>query len=254
MQKTCIIIPCYNEERRIDLKAFSKFVITNSNFHFLFVNDGSSDNTLTRLQELNNKNPDSFSILDLKENRGKGNAIRLAVLSVLDTNIHYAYIGFLDADLSTPLNELLLLVKRFSEKPKLVLVSGIRLKRMGSTVIRSGKRHYIGRIFSTVTSRLFKIDNYDTQCGAKIFRYDSCYALFYSAFLSRWLFDIEIFLRIKKMVGSRQYNEVIEETPLSVWMERSKSKINWTDIVMVPIQLIKIYLNYNDTHARKRQD
>ncbi len=71
---------------------------------FLFVNDGSSDNTASILKALSAKN-DNFSFLDLKENQGKAGAIREGALSLQENN-SYNFIGYFDADLATPLFEI----------------------------------------------------------------------------------------------------------------------------------------------------
>ena len=50
--QTTIVIPCYNEAKRLDCKTFADFATQNPNIQFLFVNDGSADNTLAVLQNL----------------------------------------------------------------------------------------------------------------------------------------------------------------------------------------------------------
>ena len=91
----------------MDTQAFLDFFIDcPKNWHFLFVNDGSSDNTASVLEELRSKYPEFVTSLSLEENSGKAEAIRKGVLSISQGNIDYDYVGFMDADLSTPLCEI----------------------------------------------------------------------------------------------------------------------------------------------------
>jgi len=59
--KTGIIIPCYNEEDRLNQKAFVSFIKENKDYHLCFVNDGSKDNTIKVLQEMKNQATNNIS-------------------------------------------------------------------------------------------------------------------------------------------------------------------------------------------------
>ena len=52
--KTGIIIPCYNEENRLNSEAFLTFIKAHTNYVLCFVNDGSKDNTLGLLRSIEN--------------------------------------------------------------------------------------------------------------------------------------------------------------------------------------------------------
>jgi hypothetical protein len=71
--------------------------------------------------------------------------------------------------------------------------------RLGAQIERSFVRHVLGRVFVTVASSLLKLYAYDTQCGAKLFRRDAVGSLFGGEFVSRWLFDIELYLRLRTL-------------------------------------------------------
>ena len=79
--KVLIIIPCYNEEKRLPVEAFTSFVKENKHIHFLFVDDGSTDNTAMVLKNLASYSS-HFSFLICKKNQGKAGAIREGVLSL----------------------------------------------------------------------------------------------------------------------------------------------------------------------------
>ena len=100
MKTITILIPCYNEANGIDIlyqhlqSVIS--VIGKYNFKILFVNDGSKDNTLSKMQELHTKDP-SVSYLSLSRNFGKENAM-LAGLDYADGDA----VILMDADLQDP--------------------------------------------------------------------------------------------------------------------------------------------------------
>ena len=110
---TILIIPCYNEAKRLDIATYRDFLLKNPDFFLLFVNDGSTDKTATALKELEPTNS-NFSIIELLKNNGKGEAVRQGVLHCLKT-FNFKYIGYCDADLSTPLNEFLIFRNKMIE-------------------------------------------------------------------------------------------------------------------------------------------
>ena len=120
---------------------------------------------------------------------------------------------------------------------------GSRIKLIGNKVNRSLKRHYFGRIFATIISQfILKVPIYDTQCGAKIFNSKVIDVLFDKPFQSKWLFDVELLLRLK----NNNYNlqNTVVEIPLNEWTEMGNSKIKFTEVLSFPFQLIKIYFHY----------
>lgn len=237
-----IIIPCYNEEERLNLDAFKAYSKNNDFIDFLFVNDGSSDNTATILQELSTTSA-NFSFLDLKENQGKAGAIREGVLS-LQKNNEYLFIGYFDADLATPLFEINNFIEQIDKRKDMLFIMGTRFARMGAQINRKASRHYIGRIFATLVSWILKIPVYDTQCGAKLIHKSIVFRLFQEPLSTKWLFDVELLARLEKLLGFKQAKQVILEVPLQQWDEIAGSKLKPTDFLQAPLELIKIWRKY----------
>jgi glycosyltransferase involved in cell wall biosynthesis len=239
MPKTIIIIPCYNESTRIDQDVFLEYANKNSNVHFLFVNDGSTDNTSEIIQELSNKNSEQFLEKNLESNRGKAEAVRQGFLEAFRMN--FECIGFFDADLATPLSAL----NSFSqllEKKDIFIVIGSRVRLLGRKIERAPLRHYIGRIFATFASIILHIPVYDTQCGAKIFKNNEILRkVFSSPFKVKWIFDVEILGRYKLVMNNIIENHIIEY-PLEQWRDIKGSKIKMTDFIKAPFELLKILL------------
>ena len=237
-----IVIPCYNEANRIDLKSFETFVAATEGYHICFVNDGSTDSTAQVLTEFCKINPEHFSLINLDANVGKGEAVRAGLLA-LRRNKEYVSIGFLDADLATPLEEYdklnaTLLTNSYQ------VVFGSRMKKMGSNIDRSFKRHIIGRFFATLISKTINMHFYDTQCGAKVFKPEILDGILETPFLTKWLFDVEILIRLKQKVGINAISSVVLEKPLDTWIEMGDSKITKADMFRIPLDLLKIRMNY----------
>lgn len=242
MQKVGIIIPCFNEADRFDQEALSLFAQSHSNIHFYLVNDGSLDDTLIMLNRLAS-NLSSVNVLDLAKNQGKANAVRAGVLHAVESKT-YDYIGYFDADFSTPLTEVIRMLEVIQKKKAFAFVIGARLKRLGSRVERKLLRHYLGRVFSTFASLILQVGIYDSQCGAKLIRADLVPILFQTKFDYQWLFDVELLARFILLKGKKAAAQDIYELPLEEWIERGGSKLGWASYFKAPFQLVKLYLSY----------
>jgi dolichyl-phosphate beta-glucosyltransferase len=240
MKKICLVIPCYNEAERLDLITLEGFARKNPFIFFLGVNDGSEDQTLEIWNELYQKYPSQINILNLHQNRGKAEAVRLGLLSAYNWQ-SFDYIGYWDADLSTPLEE----VEWFeyvSGGVQYSLIMGTRLARLGSKINRNIIRHYLGRIFATFVSIILDLKVYDTQCGAKLIKTEIIPTLFENPFITKWFFDVELLSRLKKKIGKENVEEQILEVPLRKWSDIHGSKLKFKDVLKVPYDLWRIWL------------
>jgi hypothetical protein len=84
----------------------------------------------------------------------------------------------------------------------------------------------------------------DTQCGAKVMTREVAENLFNTPFLTRWIFDVEIFLRMKQFYGKDKAPLLICEQPLKRWVHEDGSKLSFKDSIKIFSQLIKIVRNY----------
>ena len=238
---TVIVTPCYNEANRIDRQAFIDFARENPSVAFLFVNDGSRDNTLEILSELTH-NQENLHLLNLEKNGGKAEAVRNGMLHAVNT-LSPKYIGFWDADLATPLNEIPFFIE-WIQKGDYEIITGLRLMRLGAKVVRKKSRHYFGRIFATVTASMLKISVYDTQCGAKLYKSEIVPALFEEKFITRWLFDVELLARYIRQFGHQQAKNKIYEYPVFSWEDIQGSQLKIKDFIKAPLELLKIKRRY----------
>jgi glycosyltransferase involved in cell wall biosynthesis len=245
MLQTVLVVPCYNEAQRLDAQAFRSFVATTGDVRLLFVNDGSTDDTAEVLDAMCRDEP-AFDVMHLERNQGKAGAVREGILAALETRPDL--MGFWDADLSTPLEELPAFLAVFEKQPDIEMVFGARVNLLGRSIRRKLTRHYIGRVFATIVATTLRLPVYDTQCGAKVFRVTQDFAgLFGEPFLSKWIFDVEI---IARSIASRRGTdrppviEIIYELPLMTWHDVDGSKLRLSDFVVVMGDFVRIYRKY----------
>ena len=189
---TCIVVvPCYNEAARLDTSAFREFAAQHAAVHFLFVDDGSRDTTADMLDGLRQSEPERFSVLVLGANAGKAEAVRNGLLKAC--GMEPTYVGFWDADLATPLDDIVRFMALLEGRPDIEMVFGSRVHLLGRSVRRKLTRHYLGRVFATVAAFALGVGIYDTQCGAKIFRVsDGLRQRLREPFIGGWIFDVEL--------------------------------------------------------------
>ena len=245
MQKTAIIVPCYNESKRLNAKEFIRYAGKNKWAYFIFVNDGSSDNTFEIISYICRSNTKQMLCVDLKINVGKAEAVRQGFLKAIDSGFYN--IGYWDADLATPLNYINNLCALLEDK-KIIAAIGSRVKLLGYRIERKPLRHYLGRVFATCASCILGLPIYDTQCGAKIFKNSSdLKKVFSTPFIVKWTFDVEILARFEvilqnKRVGSLENHAL--EIPLKEWTHIGESKVKALDFLIGGTELFKIYRTY----------
>src|SRR5690606_5678885 len=196
--------------------------------------------TVEILFELQNEFPEQVAVVNNERNQGKAETIRHAFLQHPD---EFELLGYLDADLATGLEEFYHIGELGLRENKQVIF-GSRIKKLGSHIERKNKRHILGRIFATMVSFILHTPIYDTQCGAKYFSHHLIETGFSEKFISKWIFDVEIFARIIVANGYHFLTEKGLEVPLKNWFEKGDSKIKLTDMLRVPQELLAIKNKY----------
>lgn len=244
LQKNCVgvVIPCYNEEERLSSTEFKDFAHKNLGYHLCFVNDGSTDKTLEVLEELRKGNESNISVFNCEKNGGKAEAVRQGMLH-LHKDSQFDYLGFLDADLSTDFRDFDDLVQTL-EKSDFKIVSGSRMSRMGADITKESARKIISMTINLIIRSILRMPFNDTQCGAKIMTRDVVPMLFEKAFITKWIFDVEIFMRMRKHYGKVKVLQLICEQPLKRWIHADGSKLSMKDSVKIVGQLAKIAISY----------
>jgi dolichyl-phosphate beta-glucosyltransferase len=257
------VVPFYNEAHRLRAEPFFEFLALDHPLYravrFLFVNDGSTDNTLSLLEAMRQRAIDlghegRITVLDQQPNGGKAEAIRNGMLATLAASHEGCeYTGFWDADLATPLTAIPQLLAQLEATPHLHMIFGSRVRLLGRNIRRNPARHYLGRIFATVASLTLSQPIYDTQCGAKIFKATPDLGrVLAQPFLSRWIFDVEIVARYLQLRGRDFCFSSIFEFPLDAWEDVGGSKLRSFDFFYAVFDIYRIYRRYLAPDAAKQ--
>ncbi len=211
-----IIIPIYNEERKIiqDIKTASDFLLSqNWEGEIIVVDDGSSDGTVAGLKKFQNEY--SFKLLQHSANQGKGGAVKTGMLASQGD-----YVMFVDSGYCVPfqcaIQGLDLLTANQCD-----LAFGSR--KLPASIVPNPPNFYrraFSKIFNLFIVYLLKVPPgfTDTQCGFKIFKGPVARELFSLCETRGFTFDIEILLRALKK-GYR-----VREFPIT-WNRDSDSRV-----------------------------
>ncbi len=243
MAGTVVVVPCYNEERRLPAAALKDFLRRSEDVTLVFVDDGSTDGTLAVLRGIEQAEPSRTLVVTLARNAGKAEAVRSGMLRALQLDPDYA--GFWDADLATPLEAIAAFRGVLEAHEDLDLVMGARVRLLGRRIERKAARHYLGRVAATAISLTLGLGVYDTQCGAKLFRATPTLRdLFAEPFLARWGFDVEIIARLLRARGPEGVEDRIYEYPLVEWTDVGESKLRASDYLHSAVELWRIHRRY----------
>lgn len=239
-----VIVPCYNEEQRFPFAHFLSFAQAHPEVLLCFVNDGSKDQTVAVLRGLQTQSPGNICVLDCPENGGKAEAVRQGMLHVY-AQFRTPVLGFLDADLATSPEEWLQMAHYQEQHAQFGAVVGSRIQRLGAAIRRDDGRSLFSSIVKKFIRLILRTPFQDTQCGAKIFQRTLVPFLFSQSFLTPWLFDVEIFLRLQKKFGRTTLQKGVLEFPLMAWTEVGDSKLKLKHSLRIPLQLVRLHYRYN---------
>ncbi len=226
-----IIIPVYNEERRLPntLEEVFAFLSTQPyQAEVIIVDNGSQDRTLEIAQEYARTQP-LLTVLHIPQ-KGKGIAVKQGMLAARGN-----YRFMCDADFSMPASE----IQRFLP-PQLSDFDIAIASREAPGARRFNEphyRHFIGRVFNGLIRLIALPGLHDTQCGFKCFRAEVAEDIFPLQTISGWAFDVEVLFIARK----RGYRIVELAVP---WYFNPESKINVVrDATRMALDLLKIRLN-----------
>jgi glycosyltransferase involved in cell wall biosynthesis len=238
-----LVVPCHNETDRFDGDRYVEYVARHPHLHITFVDDGSMDGTDRMLEELVKRDPAQLRWFRIAPNLGKAEAVRRGMLRVLEDEPRFA--GYWDADLASPLEEIEHLRRCLERHGDLLISMGARVRMMGRRIQRPAWRHFVGRVYAVYVRELLDLQAYDTQCGAKLFRVTpGTSTLFQEKFTGRWVFDVEILLRLRDQLGGRGLRERVREVPLESWEDVGESQLHLHDYLLTARDVWRLHLRH----------
>ncbi len=194
MIKLSVIIPCHNEERRIEktLLDVDKYLEKQDyTYEILVVDNDSTDETPKIVEHLS-----QTQILNLRliheHTKGKGGAVKRGVLEALGE-----YCIYMDADNATPISE----IEHFWPhlKAGIEVVIGDRYL----DPVHRAKQPLIRTILSRMSNTLVQVvlipHVNDTQAGFKAFKTKAAKAIFKHITIDGWAFDMELLVIALKL-------------------------------------------------------
>ena len=211
-----IVIPAYNEEKRIAGSLLETCAHMNGfgmEYEIIVVDDGSSDGT-GRIVDHIAKDVRNVRLVRYEKNRGKGHALRTGVLGTKGD-----LILVMDADLSTPMEELRKLMPYLSEGGFDIAIGSRALALSDIIKKQPWWRRGMGKMFNKIVKAIVIGGFNDTQCGFKLFRGVVGRNLFGEAKIDRFAYDVEILALAKK----KGYG--IKEVPIR-WINSPESRVD----------------------------
>ncbi|HUA10115.1 MAG TPA: glycosyltransferase [Candidatus Acidoferrales bacterium] len=207
-----IIIPACDEERRIGPTVEDYCSTFRETGIVQVVANGCTDATCDVIRNLQRRHL-NLSLVEVPGRIGKGGAVRVGFCGGTED-----YVGFVDADGSTPAAEFLRLFQRLRQSGTDAVIGSRWIP--GATVDppQPVSRRVASRAFNAIVRGLFGISFADTQCGAKIFTRRAISEIFRSLEIANFAFDIEILWRLQRAGFS-----ILEEP--TKWSDRSGTKI-----------------------------
>ena len=190
-----IIIPAKDESAR--LPAFLTSVIEfcrsfKRHCEIIVVDDGSTDETAACAESFKNQWP-NIKVIRLSRNYGKGHAVKRGFLEAQGE-----IVLFLDADGSTPAQEIARNVHWFEQGYDIIIGSRVAVEQGIDVKVRA-HRKCIGMVFNFFVHAFLIKDIKDTQCGFKMFRRSVVGPLFGRVYLDGFGFDLEVLYLAKRM-------------------------------------------------------
>jgi glycosyltransferase involved in cell wall biosynthesis len=234
-----LVIPAYNEESRLpaSLRRISDALeLRGEPYEVLVVVNGSTDRTADVVKAAALR--DGNIRLIVTPLRGKGRAVKIGIGEARGDRIVFA-----DADLSTPIEEVIELAEQLDERNQVVIASreGSGARRVGEPYVR----HLMGRVFNLLVQLLAVRGIQDTQCGFKAFSRACARDVFGRQQITGFGFDVEV------LYLARRLGYGIKEVPVT-WAYAASSRV---DPLRDTIRMFRdvLAVRWNDLRGRYRR-
>lgn len=228
-----VIIPAYNEEKRIGstLESINSYLKKQSyDAEIIVVANNCQDKTDDVVRDYQKDIP-NLKLIDIEESTGgKGGAIKIGAKKSQGDHIL-----FMDADNSTRIREFTHLLPYLNESYQAVI--GSRAVKGAKVVIHQPVwREFFGKMANFLVQIILLPEIYDTQCGFKVFTKEAAKRVFEKQKILGWGFDMEI-LAIAKHFGFK-----IKEVPIT-WYNSPETRVSFWNYFTTLWELLKIKWN-----------
>lgn len=241
MKKVLLAVPCYNEEARFSFEYWKEICETLVDVDFIFVDDGSTDDTFDLINKMNN-----FSNCKVvKNHKNLGKALTIVNIFTQQNLTNYDVFGFIDSDGAFSLEDIHFNIMRSHEilkDSKYEALFSSRIQLAGRSIKRKRIRHYISRVIYTILNFKLNLGLYDTQSGFKLYKNTQTWKdVFNQQLRTKWFLDIESILIYRKIF---RRDPIIWEEPLSTWSEMVGSKIKFRDFFKIIREMLILIFKY----------
>tara|TARA_Y100000741_G_C18252321_1_gene557703 strand:- start:829 stop:1554 length:726 start_codon:yes stop_codon:yes gene_type:complete len=231
-----IVIPCYNIQNEV--KTTVENIIENlekytSSFEIIIVNDGSTDNTPTVIEDIKN-NHQSIQTISYSQNKGKGYAVRSGILKSVGT-----FVVFIDGDLDITSDAI---QNYINELDTFDLVIGSKVSQYSQIEIRKSRR-ILSDLFSSLVKSFTGLKIQDTQVGFKAGNGDDLRRIFKIMNINGFAFDVEL------LILATEFNLRIKEMPVKLKIMKS---FRFNSAVRMFWDLLRITYNYKILHKYRK--
>ena len=217
MSKLSIVIPAYNEEKRLPgtLKNYMKFFDEKlpNDYEIVIVSNNCKDATPKLVEEFSKQyKPVTYTNKFKHDYIGKGGAVIEGFKIAEGDNI-----GFVDADGSTPPEYFYDLLHNMGTKDGIIAsrwMPGAKVE-----IKQTITRQIASRSFNFLINTLFSLNIKDTQCGAKIFKKKAIKSILPELITFYWAFDTDLLYSMKRK------GFIVKEIPTK-WDDAEGSVLN----------------------------
>ncbi|MEK9180993.1 MAG: dolichyl-phosphate beta-glucosyltransferase [Patescibacteria group bacterium] len=241
--KLSVIIPAFNEEKRIGetLKSVDGYLEKQPyGYEIIVVDNGSNDNTYNVVKKLAETSVENLKV-EIKHENGKGGAVQHGIVK----HGRGEYVMFMDADNATPVSEIEKFWPYF-EKGYSVVIGSRYLGESKVTHKQPLYRIVLSRLSNLLIQFLAVPGIKDTQLGFKVFTRQAASEIFRRLTVFRWGFDMEV------LTIARAYGFKIKEVPV-LWREQGGSHVPLAAYIQSLRDLLKIKLNVIRGIYKKQQ-
>lgn len=231
-----IILPVKNEGKTVKKTAVELFTFCEDNyeheFRIIFIDDDSSDDTIQKILELNNKH---ISVIKNKFDNGKGSALKTGfILSSLTFPLEdNDLVCFMDGDGQINPKEIKTLLNSMEMNCSDVAIGNKR--HTFSLTKYSFLRKIVSSTYNFLIRLLFGFNYQDTQCGIKIFKKYALDLVIENITCKKYAFDLEL------IVALREMSLRVSDAPVTIKAQLNSGSVNLKNIFRTFFDTLSIW-------------